>query len=172
MNKLFEIDENEKRRILEMHENATKNLYLMEQPTQQTNTQQPQIGLPTLTTTDLLNKFINFGPSASVPDRIKYLGTKGYPGTESLVNNTGFSKVLTNGVYNALTNLAKNLPSRFYNPETKQITAIGYSHILPIEGERDILDNIVLTSRINEDEAKKLFKDVILKVANDQLSRV
>ena len=33
MKRLFEIDENEKRRILEMHENATKNLYLMEQAT-------------------------------------------------------------------------------------------------------------------------------------------
>jgi len=32
MKKLFEIDENEKRRILEMHENATKRNYLMEQP--------------------------------------------------------------------------------------------------------------------------------------------
>jgi hypothetical protein len=31
MKKLFEIDENEKRRILEMHENATKKLYLSEQ---------------------------------------------------------------------------------------------------------------------------------------------
>jgi hypothetical protein len=39
MNKLFEIDENEKRRILEMHETATKNLYLVEQGNQQ---QQPQ----------------------------------------------------------------------------------------------------------------------------------
>jgi hypothetical protein len=36
MRKLFEIDENEKRRILEMHENATKNLYLNEQPTPST----------------------------------------------------------------------------------------------------------------------------------------
>ena len=31
MKRLFEIDENEKKRILEMHENATKNLYLSEQ---------------------------------------------------------------------------------------------------------------------------------------------
>jgi len=36
MKKLFEIDENEKRRILEMHETATKNLYLSEQTNKKT----------------------------------------------------------------------------------------------------------------------------------------
>lgn len=35
MKQLFKIDESEKRRILEMHENATKRNYLMEQGTQQ-----------------------------------------------------------------------------------------------------------------------------------------
>jgi hypothetical protein len=39
MKRLFEIDENEKRRILEMHENATKKLYLSEQPA-------PEQGVP------------------------------------------------------------------------------------------------------------------------------
>jgi hypothetical protein len=42
MRKLFEIDENEKRRILEMHENATKKMYLSEQPT--TGAEQPTTG--------------------------------------------------------------------------------------------------------------------------------
>jgi hypothetical protein len=41
MKKLFEIDENEKKRILEMHEKATKRNYLSEQETPQT-TQPPQ----------------------------------------------------------------------------------------------------------------------------------
>jgi hypothetical protein len=42
MKKLFEIDENEKRRILEMHETATKNLYLGEQATQKGGCLDPQ----------------------------------------------------------------------------------------------------------------------------------
>jgi hypothetical protein len=40
MKKLFEIDKNEKKRILEMHENATKKFYLSEQPV-------PEQGVPT-----------------------------------------------------------------------------------------------------------------------------
>ena len=42
MRQLFKIDESEKKRILEMHENATKKNYLGEQTTQQPTPQQPQ----------------------------------------------------------------------------------------------------------------------------------
>jgi hypothetical protein len=41
MKQLFKIDESEKRRILEMHENATRRNYLMEQGTPAPNTPQP-----------------------------------------------------------------------------------------------------------------------------------
>jgi hypothetical protein len=49
MRKLFEIDENEKRRILEMHERATKNFYLSEQPTPQP-TSPPELQEPVTST--------------------------------------------------------------------------------------------------------------------------
>ncbi len=70
MRQLFKIDESEKKRILEMHENATKNLYLSEQGTP------PQAASPAATGTqiegktykvekiknkDSLNSFINWG---------------------------------------------------------------------------------------------------------------
>ena len=47
MKKLFEIDENEKKRILEMHENATKKNYLSEQPTPSTTPPPSQPGTAT-----------------------------------------------------------------------------------------------------------------------------
>jgi len=85
MRKLFEIDENEKRRILEMHEKATKNLYLSEQTTPET-TQLPQpqqstagaseatmINGKTYTIENIkdettLNQFVNWGISSKDED--------------------------------------------------------------------------------------------------------
>jgi hypothetical protein len=85
MRKLFEIDENEKRRILEMHEKATKNLYLSEQTTPET-TQLPQPQQSTVGTSKgtmingktytienikdetSLNQFINWGIRKNDPE--------------------------------------------------------------------------------------------------------
>jgi hypothetical protein len=84
MKKLFEIDENEKKRILEMHEKATKRNYLSEQETPQT-TQPPQQS--TVATSEgkpltnyknytienikdetSLNQFVNWGTKKGEPD--------------------------------------------------------------------------------------------------------
>lgn len=70
MKKLFEIDENEKKRILEMHETATKNLYLNEQGTPQSAASTASEGtridgrlykIEKILNKDSLNKFINWG---------------------------------------------------------------------------------------------------------------
>jgi hypothetical protein len=83
MKKLFEIDENEKKRILEMHEKATKRNYLSEQETPQT-TQPPQ-QLPYMTSEGTmingkrytienikdetsLNQFVNWGTKKGETD--------------------------------------------------------------------------------------------------------
>lgn len=83
MKKLFEMDETEKRRILEMHEKATKRNYLSEQGTPQT-TQPPQQS--TVATSEgtmingkrytienikdetSLNQFVNWGMRKNDPD--------------------------------------------------------------------------------------------------------
>ena len=54
MKQLFKIDESEKKRILEMHENATKKNYLMEQGTPQT-TQPPQQSTVTTSEGTMIN---------------------------------------------------------------------------------------------------------------------
>jgi hypothetical protein len=79
MKKLFEIDENEKRRILEMHENATKNLYLTEQPTAGVDTQQQdgveidgsRYKMNGITDKTTLDSFVNWGsgPGGAVSDK-------------------------------------------------------------------------------------------------------
>ncbi len=72
MRQLFKIDESEKRRILEMHENATKRNYLMEQPTSSPTTppqQSPEAEteitgektIKNLKDDNSLNQFINWG---------------------------------------------------------------------------------------------------------------
>jgi len=75
MRKLFEIDNNEKQRILEMHKSATKNNYLSEQTTTPPRTSATSeipvrqietasgtfpVKIPTITTPDQLLKFINY----------------------------------------------------------------------------------------------------------------
>lgn len=97
MKKLFEIDENEKRRILEMHENATKRNYLMEQPntdplvskqggTEITTTVDDKFGKPQTSTTnvdlpgiqdiDTLNKFAYGWGGETLCDKMKFLESK------------------------------------------------------------------------------------------------
>jgi hypothetical protein len=97
MRKLFEIDENEKRRILEMHENATKNLYLSEQPntdpivskqggTQITTTVDDKFGksqssttnvaLPGIQDIETLNKFAYKWGGETLCDKMKFLDGK------------------------------------------------------------------------------------------------
>ena len=77
MRKLFEIDENEKRRILEMHENATKNLYLNEQGTPPSAASTASEGtridgrlykIEKILDKASLNKFINWGILPSSAD--------------------------------------------------------------------------------------------------------
>jgi hypothetical protein len=70
MKKLFEIDENEKRRILEMHETATKNLYLGEQATQKGGCLAPQ------TRTDSSKEIAALGGESNL---CKILGTSNNP---------------------------------------------------------------------------------------------
>jgi hypothetical protein len=76
MNKLFEIDKNEKKRILEMHETATKNLYLSEQPTDTQQQNGVQIDgaayrMNGITDKQTLDLFVNWGsgPDGSVTDK-------------------------------------------------------------------------------------------------------
>jgi len=70
MRKLFEIDENEKRRILEMHETATKNLYLGEQATQKGGCLDPQ------TRTERSKEITDLGGESNL---CKILGTSNNP---------------------------------------------------------------------------------------------
>jgi hypothetical protein len=97
MRQLFKIDESEKKRILEMHENATKRNYLIEQPntdplvskqggTQLTSTLDDEFGKPQTSTTnvalpgiqdfDTLNKFAYNWGGGSLCDKMKYLEQK------------------------------------------------------------------------------------------------
>ena len=95
MKKLFEIEENEKKRILEMHERATKNLYLSEQGSPEL--QQPartgtQINGKTYTIENIrdaasLNKFINWGLLPSNPDSTS--DTRIY--SSKMANQIGFA---------------------------------------------------------------------------------
>jgi hypothetical protein len=78
MRQLFKIDESEKKRILEMHENATKRNYLSEQPTPTTTTppQQPSgpeingktYKIENITDDKSLNKFLNWGTDVNNPE--------------------------------------------------------------------------------------------------------
>jgi hypothetical protein len=97
MRQLFKIDESEKKRILEMHENATKRNYLTEQSntdplvskqggTQLTSTFDDEFGKPQTSTTnvalpgiqdfDTLNKFAYNWGGKSLCDKMKYLEQK------------------------------------------------------------------------------------------------
>ena len=83
MKQLFKIDESEKKRILEMHENATKKNYLMEQGTPQTTqppqqvttatSERPMINGKKYTIENIkdetsLNQFVNWGMRKNDPD--------------------------------------------------------------------------------------------------------
>lgn len=163
------IEETERKRILEMHENAIKNNNLNEQESVSPNLQN-QLGIPTLTTTELLNKFTAFGPSENYIDRIKYLGTKGWPNAEQFVNNPGMGKKITYAVGEALKNIQSKIPSRFYDPTTRQLTQLGASHIFPIPDQRHVLDTISLAQP--GANTQQVFRDIVFKVANDQLQRM
>ena len=97
MRQLFKIDESEKKRILEMHENALKRNYLMEQPntdplvskqggTQITTTVDDKFGKPQTSTTnvavpgiadaDTLNKFAYGWGGETLCDKMKFLQSK------------------------------------------------------------------------------------------------
>ena len=95
MKQLFRIDESEKKRILEMHENATRKNYLGEQETpaaatdSSTTPQQREpftsasgvkYKLPLITSDEILNKFINAN-NGGVNDAnfLSTLGLKGLP---------------------------------------------------------------------------------------------
>jgi hypothetical protein len=94
MRQLFNIDESEKKRILEMHENATKKNYLMEQPTTDplvskqggieiTYTHYDQFGKKSTTSKNIvlpgikdeatLNTFFDGWGGESLCDKMKYL---------------------------------------------------------------------------------------------------
>jgi hypothetical protein len=163
------IEETERKRILEMHENAIKNNNLNEQESVSPNLQS-QLGIPTLTTNELLNKFIAFGPSAEFIERIKYLGSKGWPNAEQFVNNPAMGQKITNAVSEALRNIQSKIPSRFYDPTTKQLTQLGTSHIFPIPDQGDVLDTISLAQP--GANTQQVFKDIVFKVANDQLQKI
>lgn len=163
------IEETERKRILEMHEKAIKNNNLNEQETVNPNLQN-QLGIPTLTTTELLNKFTSFGPTTELIDRIKYLGSKGWPNAEQFVNNTAMGKKITYAVGEALKNIQSRIPSRFYDPNTKELTQLGTSHIFPIPDQTQVLDTISLAQP--GANTQQVFRDIVLKVANDQLKKI
>ena len=94
MKRLFEIDENEKRRILEMHENATKKLYLSEQPatlapeqgapvqgtpgsvtTGPTEINGVTYNMPEINSQEVLDKFLSVNPSVKMQfaKRLKFM---------------------------------------------------------------------------------------------------
>ena len=89
MRQLFKIDESEKKRILEMHENATKKNYLGEQTTQPTSTTAPQqrepfasengvkYKLPAITSDDILSKFISVASEGASASKLQRWGLKG-----------------------------------------------------------------------------------------------
>ena len=92
MKQLFKIDESEKRRIIEMHENATKRNYLSEQgnaqPTQQPQQREPftsasgvKYKLPLIKDAanpeDQLNKFVNINGGTVDASYLASLGIKG-----------------------------------------------------------------------------------------------
>jgi hypothetical protein len=127
MRKLFEIDENEKRRILEMHENATKNLYLSEQLTSETPPQQPsgpemagEKTIKNLKDNESLNMFINWGITNLGDAEIKknwkersfeandYMLRALGLGTTSELTSTEEVKSKVESVYKDLENIAQN----------------------------------------------------------------
>lgn len=89
MKQLFNIDESEKRRILEMHENATKKNYLVEQDVQPTSTTTPQqrepftsksgvkYKLPAITSDETLSKFVSVANEGASASKLQGWGLKG-----------------------------------------------------------------------------------------------
>ena len=105
MNKLFEIDENEKRRILEMHENATKNLFLNEQgqapvpaATQTVSQKEPfksasglKYKLPIINSDEAVNKFITINDGTIDNGFLESLGIKGLPAAPTEAGQSNFT---------------------------------------------------------------------------------
>jgi hypothetical protein len=109
MKQLFKIDESEKRRIIEMHENATKRNYLSEQgqatapaaTTQTASQREPftsangvKYKLPLITSDEILTKFINPN-NGGINDAnfLSTLGLKGLPEGKVDEMNRGNSTV-------------------------------------------------------------------------------
>jgi hypothetical protein len=94
MRQLFKIDESEKKRILEMHENATKKNYLSEQETT-TPPQQPSgpeingktYKIENIKNAESLNQFINWGVPRTSPESTS--DTRKYDVT--MANQLGYS---------------------------------------------------------------------------------
>lgn len=131
MRQLFKIDESEKRRILEMHENATKRNYLMEQPTSSPTTppqQSPEAEteitgektIKNLKDNESLNMFINWGitdlKNPEITKNWKELSFKASDymsrmlglGTTSELTSTEEVKSKVESVYKDLENIAQN----------------------------------------------------------------
>jgi hypothetical protein len=169
MKKLFEIDENEKRRILEMHETATKNLYLSEQPTQ-TTPGQPQAGaeiegqryrLPGIVDKASLITFI--GDNEYTPQELSELND--FLGTdlkmESNVGGSGLGKRALSVIRGSLNYLAQRVSNK------ESACQANYTD----DNFASVTDFNEVKEEISDLTAKKLSAFVNLKSKNSQYCR-
>jgi hypothetical protein len=166
MKNLFEIDENEKKRILEMHETATKNLYLNEQVTQQ----QPQAGVEIDGQTYRLANIVDktslmtfIGDNEYTPQELselnKFLGTD--LKMESNVGGSGLGKRALSAVRNSLNYLAQRVPSK------ESVCQANYTD----ENFASVPDFNEVKGAISDLTAKKLSGFVNMKAKSSQYCR-
>ncbi len=122
MKQLFNIDESEKKRILEMHEKATSKNYLNEQPSQQPTPKQPQATvtidekqykLPGIVDKKSLENFT--GDNTFTPEELTQLNT--ILGTTLQMESpggmgSGMGKKALSAVRESLDFLAQRIPSK------------------------------------------------------------
>jgi len=181
MRKLFEIDENEKRRILEMHEKATKNLYLSEQQDGSSIVSAEQgvkigdklIKLPGINDVQTLNKFVGSWGGPNVCDKTQYLVKKGLKFLDKGLSRTAleypqcnekgtFAQPVTAAVVKALENIA------MYEPDFMKVKdGKVYGNIMKINNERydemikTFGDSFILTvQKVAADQYKDIYANI------------
>ena len=180
MKQLFKIDESEKRRILEMHENATKRNYLMEQGTSEPAASGTQSGLrepftapsgvkyklPAITDNDKLSKFITINDGTLDKTFLAEIFGKNL---NSLPNPGGAgARNITDGIFNLLRNYV-DAAGQLVAKNSILCTGSNYAAALKTIAEKGIDDPNGLYKAVGSEEIFRKGVEKLLKIQINKL---